>query len=78
VSGHEPDPFTGDVFNLNPRHPVVYQRQQDVVANLWWINAQRPLPARIINEEGAKSARFRGYIFARFVEVNARTDPDPS
>jgi hypothetical protein len=37
--------------------------------NLWWINAQRPLAERIINEDGPKSARWYDYVFNRFVEV---------
>ena len=69
VSGYEPDD-DGQVFRLNPRHPVVYQREQDVKANLWWINAQRPLAERIINGPGGtESLRWRDYLFNRFVEV---------
>jgi hypothetical protein len=69
ISGYDPDPDTGEVFSLHPRQPVVYQRTHDVDANLWWINAQRPLAERIIQEDSAKSARWRDYVFSRFVEV---------
>ncbi|MGO9150089.1 MAG: hypothetical protein ACLP1E_00335 [Acidimicrobiales bacterium] len=69
ISGYDPDPDTGEVFILHPRQPVVYQRTHDVAANLWWINAQRPLADRILQDDGAKSARWRDYVFGRFVEV---------
>lgn len=71
VSGYDPDPDTGESFSLHPRQPVVYQRAEDVERNLWWVNAQRPLAERIISDEarGADSARWRDYVFSRFVEV---------
>jgi hypothetical protein len=69
ISGYDPDTETGEVFTLHPRQPVVYQRTHDVDANLWWVNAQRPLAERILQDDGAKSARWRDYVFGRFVEV---------
>jgi hypothetical protein len=69
VSGFDPDPDTGERFSLHPRQPVVYQRHNDVDRNLWWINAQRPLAERILNEDRAESARWRDYVFNRFCEV---------
>jgi hypothetical protein len=69
ISGYDPDPESGEVFVLHPRQPVVYQRTHDVEANLWWINAQRPLAERILHDDGAKTARWRDYVFSRFVEV---------
>jgi len=69
ISGYDGDPETGEVFTLHPRQPVVYQRAHDVEKNLWWINAQRPLAERILQSEGAKSRRWRDYVFSRFVEV---------
>ncbi len=69
ISGYDADPETGEVFTLHPRQPVVYQRTHDVDANLWWINAQRPLAERLLQDDGAKSARWRDYVFGRFVEV---------
>jgi hypothetical protein len=68
VSGYDPD-LEGSLFHLHPRHPVVYQRTQDVDNNLWWVNAQRSLAERIIAEDGVKSPRWRDYVFNRFVEV---------
>jgi hypothetical protein len=69
VSGFDPDPETGETFFLHARQPVVYQRHNDVDRNLWWINAQRPLAERIINQDGAESVRWRDYVFNRFCEV---------
>ena len=81
VSGYDTDDDGSPVW-LNPRHAVVYQRPQDYEANLWWINAQRPLAERIITEYGADSPRWRDYLFNRFVEViqayflTEKYDPD--
>jgi hypothetical protein len=41
-----------------------------VKANLWWINAQRPLAEHILSEPGGvESPRWRDYLFNRLVEV---------
>ena len=69
VSGYDIDPVTEEVITLHPRQPVVYQRPEDVSQNLWWINAQRPLAERIVNEDGVNSPRWRDYVFGRFVAV---------
>jgi hypothetical protein len=68
VSGYDTDD-DGSEVRLHPRQPVVHQRVQDEAANLWWINAQRPLADRIITEYGVESPRWRDYLFNRFVEV---------
>lgn len=68
VSGVDPDPDTGNLFKLDPRHPVVYQRPEDVGRNLWWINHQRPLAERLM-AGGPTSERYRDYLLQRYVDI---------
>ena len=72
VSGqdHDPlDPLATIPFNCDPRHPAVYQRTKDVAAGIYWINTSRPLAEKVINEYTADSARWREYLFQRYVEI---------
>ena len=69
VSGFEPDPDTGSTITLDPAQSVIYQRKPDVERNIWWINAQRPLAAKIIHEYGVRSPRWRDYHFQRYADV---------
>lgn len=68
VSGVDPDPDTNAIFKLDPRHPVVYQRPEDVARNLWWINHQRPLAERLM-AGGPTSERYRDYLLQRYVDI---------
>lgn len=72
VSGqdHDPlDPLATIAFNCDPRHPAVYQRTKDVAAGIYWINTSRPLAEKIITQYTADSARWREYLFQRYVEI---------
>lgn len=70
VSGYEEDPENpGSTLHLDPAQDVVYQRPSDAKNNVWWINAQRPLAQKIIQEHGPTSARWRDYHFQRFADV---------
>ena len=72
VSGqdHDPlDPLATVPFMCDPRHPAVYQRTKDVPAGIYWINTSRPLAEKVINEYTADSARWREYLFQRYVEI---------
>lgn len=70
ISGVDKDPDSGETLVLSPAHPIKYQRIiEDVPRNIWWVNAQRTVPARIIEEEGAESARWRDYLFQVFTDV---------
>jgi hypothetical protein len=87
VSGYEDDPENpGSTLNLDPAQDVIYQRPSDARNNVWWINAQRPLAKKIIQEHGPTSARWRDYHFQRFADViityalheKWREEPDPN
>ena len=72
VSGqdHDPlDPLATIPFSCDPRHPAVYQRTKDVPAGIYWINTSRPLAEKVISEYTAESARWREYLFQRYVEI---------
>jgi hypothetical protein len=51
--------------------PPVYQRPQDVDANIWWINMASPLARRYIDatKGGAKNPEWRVYLLERYIEV---------
>lgn len=51
--------------------PPVYQRPQDVDANIWWINMASPLARRYIDaaKGGAKNPEWRVYLLERYIEI---------
>lgn len=72
VSGqdHDPlDPLATIPFNCDRRHPAVYQRTKDVAAGIYWINTSRPLAEKVISVCSADSARWREYLFQRYVDI---------
>lgn len=71
LSGHDPDPLDlmAPPLQLSPRQPAVYQRKDDVPEGIYWINTSRPLAERILERFGAESARWRAYLFERYVEI---------
>jgi len=87
LSGYNVDPLDEEAaspYELDPRHPAVYQRPEDVPQGLYWINTSRPLAQRIISQYGVKSTRWREYLFQRYVDIIlkeglyelARRDPE--
>lgn len=71
LSGHDPDPLDlmAPPLQLSARQPAVYQRPKDVPEGIYWINTSRPLAERILERFGAESARWRAYLFERYVEI---------
>ncbi len=71
LSGQDPDPLDlmAPPLQLSARQPAVYQRPADVPEGIYWINTSRPLAERILERFGAESARWRGYLFERYVEI---------
>lgn len=72
LTGHDWDPLdegaTGP-FEIDARQPPVYQRDVDITAGIYWINTARPLAAKIMDQYGASSTRWREYLFQRYVEI---------
>ncbi len=72
LSGYDADPLnptSQEALNLNPRHPAIYQRTEDVDEGIYWINTSRPLASRITNQYTRKSPRWREYLFQRYVDI---------
>ena len=72
LSGHNPDPLgiaPGGVLTLGERDPVVYQRPQDVHANIYWINTASPMASKIYDRFTFDSAQWRTYLFDRYVDI---------
>jgi hypothetical protein len=87
LSGFNTDPLDPNAtaaFQCDPRHPPVYQRDIDINHSIYWINTSRPLAERIIDQYGSNGARWREYLFQRYVDIIAkqaihalgRRDPD--
>lgn len=71
LSDFDADPLdaSGGLVHCDPRHPPVYQRPEDVEAGIYWINTKAPFASRIVEQFGSQSARWRDYMFHRFVEI---------
>ncbi len=74
LSGYDSDPLgiaqEGKVF-LSGRDPLVYQRPQDIVHGIYWINTSSPMADAILNREigGVESTRWRDFLFQRYVDI---------
>ena len=69
ISGYDSDPIAGDIFSLDPRQDIIYQRPEDVDNHIWWINAQKPFAKKILSEEGPQSSRWKEYLFQRYINI---------
>lgn len=70
LSSHDVDPLNPPaLLHLPPRQPLIYQRPEDVSANLFWINTSSPIAKYIIDTYGAKSLRWRDFLFQRYIDI---------
>src|SRR3989344_771825 len=72
LSGHNPDPLgiaPGGSLTLGERDPVVYQRPQDVAANIYWINTASPMASKIYDRFTFDSIQWRNFLFERYVDI---------
>ena len=75
LSNCDPDPLGySDRVNCEPGHPLVYQRDVDVEAGVFWINTQSCFAKKIRESEnyGPNSTRWREYMFQRYVDIMVR------
>jgi hypothetical protein len=65
------DPLGATPPKFSSSDPPVYQRPQDVDANIWWINMASPLARRYINaaKGGARNPEWRVYLLERYIEI---------
>ncbi|MFA5830865.1 MAG: hypothetical protein WC878_03495 [Candidatus Paceibacterota bacterium] len=72
LSGHSSDPLNLEIDGsliLGERHPVVYQRPQDVEANIYWINTASPMASKIYDKFKFDSIQWRNFLFERYVDI---------
>ena len=72
LSGEDRDPLDNhatEPFECDERHPPVYQRPEDIEHGIYWINTSKPLANKIMDQYGAKSPRWREYLFQRYVDI---------
>ena len=69
LSGQEDPDYPGISVTFSDRHFAVEQRQQDVDRGIYWINLEKPMAKRIINEYGVDSPRWRNYLFQRYIDI---------
>jgi hypothetical protein len=63
------DPAPSGAFQVDERQPPVYQRDVDLEQGIYWINTSRPLANRLLDQYGASHARWREYLFQRYVDI---------
>jgi hypothetical protein len=71
ISSHDEDPLKSDGASLvlSDRHPSIYQRGDDVIFGLYWINTSKPLANLILDKKGPDSPEWRSYIFNRYIDI---------
>jgi hypothetical protein len=72
LSSHDPDPLgiaSDGILTLGERDPVVYQRPQDVAANIFWINTASPMASKIYDKFTFDSVQWRNFLFERYVDI---------
>ncbi len=57
------------ILILGERDPVVYQRPQDVSANIYWINTQSPMASKIYDKFTFDSIQWRNFLFERYIDI---------
>jgi hypothetical protein len=55
--------------NCDPRHPLIYQRPEDVPQGIYWINSQSPFAKKVLEVYTSESTRWREYMFQRHIDI---------
>ncbi len=71
LSSYNADPLspTGEPLILGERNPLVYQRPQDLRANIFWINTSSPVASKVLDKFKSESPQWRTYLFDRYVDI---------
>lgn len=72
LSSYDQDPLgiiPGGLLFLGERDPVVYQRPQDVPANIYWINTSSPMASKIYDKFTSDSVQWRNFLFERYIDI---------
>lgn len=68
----QPDPLNiapNGILTLGERDPIVYQRPQDVAANIYWINTSSPMASKIYERFTFDSIQWRNFLFERYIDI---------
>ena len=72
LSSIDADPLRlapGGYLILGERESVVYQRPQDFVHNIYWINTSSPMASKIYQKFTSDSIQWRNFLFERYVDI---------
>lgn len=70
LSDVDSDPLGLSVtVHCDPRHPLIYQRVEDVSQSIYWINSQAPFARKILDQYGSEHTRWREYMFQRHIDI---------
>lgn len=70
LSDTDPDPLgLSDTVRCDPRHPLIYQRGEDVAQGIYWINSQSPFAKKVLEIYGSDHTRWREYMFQRHIDI---------
>lgn len=70
LSDVDPDPLgLTDTVHCDPRHPLIYQRGEDVAEGIYWINSQSPFAKKVLEIYGHEHTRWREYMFQRHIDI---------
>lgn len=58
-----------ETVHCDPRHPLIYQRAEDVAQSIYWINSQAPFARKILDQYGSEHTRWREYMFQRHIDI---------
>jgi len=69
LTGHDEDPATGEPRALSSGHPPIYQNDEDLRYNVWWINTSHPYASAAMIRGGPKGRAWREYHFFMFRDI---------
>lgn len=69
LSSYDADPLGTGILVLTDRQALVYQRPQDLDANIYWINTSSPMASKIYDKFKTESVQWRSYLFDRYVDI---------
>lgn len=72
LSSTDNDPLglaPGGILRLSERESLIYQRPQDFVENIYWINTSSPIASKIIVKFNSDSIQWRSFLFERYIDI---------
>jgi hypothetical protein len=70
LSDFDSDPLgLSETVHCDPRHPLIYQRAEDVTAGIYWINTKAPFARKTLDKYGPEHTRWREYMFHRHIDI---------